>query len=313
MEFTKIVLPPVTQECLDNRVDQYDRCSENFETRIGDPNGVCDEAPHPLSKAIVDTLYERTYAEDIPYPLVSPGYEVLQAFDITGAKVGQMFDYWMKKREDPRSAICDWMIDNFDVLESMIPREYPRVLKDGSSSMDSPLSEAAIIFASFAVLMAIFACVMTFVQRNRLAIRHAQIEFLCILLTGLLLVSIGAILVSVPPSDGSCVAAVWMVNVGYSLELVPLIVKMAAFYRLMRAAKKMRHVQLRLRSLFGAVFVLTFIVVVFVSVWSVVDPPRKQAEFKLTHESTEDNEYIVTSYFYCGSKTQAWYYSGKSN
>ncbi|KAL3908190.1 MAG: hypothetical protein SGILL_008575, partial [Bacillariaceae sp.] len=282
---------------------------DDFQTRVGNPLGSCDEAPHALSKAIVEGLYESTYAEHIPPALHSPGYDVLNLYKISGAEAGQMFDYWTANTDHPREAICDWMIDNFEILERMVPRDYPRKIEKDSGSLDYPLSISAITFASLAVAAVVFACVMTFVQRNRAVIKHAQIEFLCMLLAGLLLVSTGALITALPPSDGLCVAAVWTTNVGYSLELVPLIVKMAAFYRLMRAAKRMRHVELRLRSLYGAVFGLTLIVVVFLVVWSLIDPPQKKAEYTLTDEMTTNDETIVSSYYYCDSQSEAWAYA----
>jgi 7 transmembrane sweet-taste receptor of 3 GCPR len=205
----------------------------------------------------------------------SPAYDVLDLFQISGAEVGQMFDYRAENIDDPRRAICDWMIDNFDVLEKMIPRNYPRTLEKDSSPLYYPLSISALFFASLAVGMAIFACFFTFIQRNKLVIKHAQIEFLCIILAGLFLVSCGALMTALPPTNGLCLGAIWTTNVGFSLELVPLIVKMAAFYRLIRAARRMRHVKLTLRSLFGAVILLTLIVVGFLIAWSLVDPPRK--------------------------------------
>jgi hypothetical protein len=93
------------------------------------------------------------------------------------------------------------------------------------------------------------------------------------------------------------------------LELVPLIVKMAAFYRLMRAAKKMRHVHLTMSSLFGAVIVLTFVVVIFLTVWSIFDPPRIEAEYQVTGEKNDSNEVVVARYYYCISESLAWSYA----
>lgn len=89
MEFTKIVMPPVTKECLDNRITASDRCSDDLQTRVGDQLGSCDEVPHALGKAIVEGLYESIFAEHIPPALYSPGYDVLKLYQITGAEAGQ--------------------------------------------------------------------------------------------------------------------------------------------------------------------------------------------------------------------------------
>lgn len=219
-----------------------------------------------------------------------------------------MFDYHTEFM-DPREAVCHWMIDNFDVLDKMIPRDYPRSLEDDPGSLAFPLSISSLFFAVLAILIVIIASVVTFVQRNRLVLKHAQVEFLCVLLAGLLLVSCGALLMALPSSDKLCLWTIWMINVGYSLELVPLIVKMAAFCRLLRAAKKMRHVRLTLRSLFGAVLILTLVVVIFLTVWSIFDPPKRYSEYKLTKEANEDGEIIVWTLSYCTSLSQAWNYA----
>jgi hypothetical protein len=135
-------------------------------------------------------------------------------------------------------------------------------------------------------------------------------EFLWVLLCGLLLVSIGSLLIAVPPKNGTCVAIIWTINIGYSLELVPLIVKMTAFYRLMRAAKRLRHVKLTTSLLFGWVVGLTFLVVIFLSLWTALDPPEISPEYNMLESVSDDgNALQVFVTHFCESYSQAWSYA----
>jgi hypothetical protein len=50
--------------------------------------------------------------------------------------------------------------------------------------------------------------------------KGVQIEFLCFLLVGLLMISIGGLTLALEPSTGTCTASVWFSNVGFITELV---------------------------------------------------------------------------------------------
>jgi len=99
-----------------------------------------------------------------------------------------------------------------------------------------------------------------------------------------------------------------MINLGYTLELVPLIVKVAAINKLMEAAKKMRRVVIQRKSLFAAVMVVCALVALFLAVWTALDPPHKEAAYDLTDVSAEGGETIVTVRYYCNSESDVWYY-----
>lgn len=58
--------------------------------------------------------------------------------------------------------------------------------------------------------------------------RYAQVDFLLMILGGLFFVALAALFYSLEPSKVVCVCRQWFVAVGYSLELVPLAVKVAA-------------------------------------------------------------------------------------
>ena len=86
MELTSVTFPPVTQECLDNRISGDAYCSTDPEESAGSPLGVCGEAPNPIKKVIGGSLFKLTYQDSIVPALQSPGYEALKAFQISGAE-----------------------------------------------------------------------------------------------------------------------------------------------------------------------------------------------------------------------------------
>lgn len=290
-----------------------DRCSPIMEVNVGNPLGVCEEAPNPLQKVTGGSLYEMTYHDTSIHPaLISPGYETLQQFQMTGPEMGQLFQYWFAQPDNPRGAVCDWVIDNYDYLQTWIPRTYPRIIVENPNRLVEPLTLVALVLSSVSLFFVVLTAIETTRRQHCKVMRYAQLDFLWILIVGLGLVSLGSILLSLPPTDGLCVAMAWFTNVGYTLELVPLIVKGAAIYRLMAAAKRLRHIVLNRKKLFGVVFFLSGIVVVFLIVWTAVDPPRKQAEYDVMSSDgqlTEEGETVVFRTLFCISESNRWGYT----
>lgn len=64
----------------------------------------------------------------------------------------------------------------------------------------------------------------------------------------------------------TCAVAPWPTNVGYTLELVPLLVKISAINRLMVAAAKMKRVELNRNNLFRLVVGVAALVAAAVAV-----------------------------------------------
>ena len=127
---------------------------------------------------------------------------------------------------DLRAATCDWLVNNWEEIEhQVVPRSYPRVSKDDDSQYQEPFFFVSLSLAGVALVAVLVTTALVFHMRKRRVIRHAQVEFLWILLTGLLFVSLGAIMSILPPTNATCITTIWLTNVGYTLELVPLIVK----------------------------------------------------------------------------------------
>ncbi|CAB9518445.1 Gamma-aminobutyric acid (GABA) B receptor [Seminavis robusta] len=312
-EMQKVILPSPTQECVDHRIRSSQRCEfETSQEQYGDKRGACDEAPQLLQKIVGSGLYQRTYESGIDPAKQSPAYEAVKAFQLSELQIGTILQQWINRNQDrygfdPRHATCMWLRENLEYLEDFIPRQFPRVGHE-QNILEAPLFYAAIALGTLATLMTIVVTVLTYRRRNGYVMRFSQVEFLFLLLLGLLFVSVGSILLAIPPSNGSCVAISWLVGLGYTLELVPLIVKVAAINRLMSAAKKFKRVVLTQQQLFGTVAMFTSIMVVFLVLWSAIDTPERQGEYTLTDETTEDGEHIVIVGYYCKSNSDAWRY-----
>lgn len=300
-EFIRVTLPSPTQECFDNRITPEGRCSENFEDRVGSPLGVCDEFARPLQKLIVETLYDGS--DD---PLSNPAFEVLSSFGISDLQLAEIFKRW-RTALTPRQAVCEWLIaeeEKNGFLSLLVPPGYPRVLT--TSELYRRLMLASTIFGGIVTFLVLCTVVMVYINRNENSLKIAQTEFLYILMAGALMLAVGSIIVGAPPSDTSCVVQAWLINVGYALELVPLIVKVAALNRLMYAARRMRRVRLKRNTLFSAVLIFNGIVIVFLICWTIIDPPRKVAEYKMIGGESNSNEVVVSTQYYCSSDSKVW-------
>lgn len=223
-EFTKVVLPPQTQECINARVSIADRCHPDPVVRRGAALGACDKDVQQLYKLISSNLAPLTDDDSIPEGKRSPAYDVVSLFSMTGEHLGQMFELW-KQVHDPRDAVCTWVTENLELVRKSIPRTFPRTFVEKDEI--APLLHISIVLASVALVSAVITCAAVYELRERRVMRTSQVEFLWLLLAGLLCITAGALLAAVPPTDGVCISSMWLINVGYTLELVPLIIKVS--------------------------------------------------------------------------------------
>lgn len=70
----------------------------------------------------------------------------------------------------------------------------------------------------------------------------------------------------------------------------------------------MRRVVLNRRNLFVAVLVILIIIGIASIVWTVVDPPLKQAEYTVTEDTTDDGDTIVLVQYSCQSNSMIFDY-----
>ena len=306
-EFQKVLLPTSTQTCFESRVRADERCSDDWKTRVGVPEGACDEYPYLINKVISKGLLQATKDPAIPAAIQSPAYDMLKVISLSALQIDELFDY-KNKYPTPREAVCHWVFDNLDALQDYIPSTFPRVLHEGDDDTTNPLMYVSTTFAVVVIMGVLLTMAMVIKRRHTRVIVFAQVEFLLILLGGLFLVSVGALITSLDPTDKTCIVSVWLVNTGYTVELVPLVVKVAAINRLQAAARRMRRVTLKRIILLQRVALVFSFVVVFLSVWTALDPPRRDTEYILTLDETEHGDTVVQVSFFCEANSPVWEY-----
>jgi len=309
-EFQKVDLPPASLECLQSRIDiDSVRCLGDFAAEQGSPEGACDDPDQALMKIFSTGLFESIHDPSIPEATRSPAYDAVNDFTIDALQLDEIFELWLNRSVDrygfdARNATCEWVANNLEYIQSFVPWSYPRAIQDALQF--EALTYTALALGVIAVMLACLSFVLTFTKRQKTAIRYAQLDFMCLLLVGLLLVSIAAVISAVSNTDAQCVSVAWLINVGYTLQLVPLIIKVFAINHLMQAAKHFRRVELKRISLFGAVFLLTFVVMVFMIAWTVIDPPRIYSRYLLTGNTNDAGETILSVMYYCRSGSVVW-------
>lgn len=198
------------------------------------------------------------------------------------------------------------MEENFDFIKSLVPKTYPRAVEEKDDYLNEISFYVSVIFSLTSFAFVLVALIGTIVKRSKRAIVYAQRDFLFFLLAGLTMVSVASIILNIPPSDASCMAKDWLVIQGYTFELVPLILKVAAIAQLVAAAAKFKRVQLEKGKLYGAVFTMSLLVFIFLILWTVIDPTIKRTDFRLTEDTTDVGDTIVMRSYYCHSDSDTW-------
>jgi hypothetical protein len=301
-EFTRIMLPPPTEACDEARVSTQDRCSLNITKRVGAAVGACDENSKPLYKVVTSSLYDWTFNKGVPVARISPAYDTVKLFQISGSQLGEVMTMAINSNS-PREGVCQWVVENMDYMLHAIPQTYPRVLQMGNQS--NGLHLASSIYSILVTILCLVSLLTVFRQRHRRVMVFAQVEFMYLILVGLLAVSLGALLSLIPPSQVSCIPIIWLINLGYTLELVPLIAKVSAINRLLNAAAPMKRVVVRRKSMYGGVIGISVLVCIFLLAWTLIDPPVKDEEYKLTN-TVHDGATLVIATPYCTSERSLW-------
>lgn len=306
-EFTKVVLPPPTQNCLNNKVTG-NRCGLDLVAHRGKPEGACDAAPRFISSVISSALRDDNSGK--PVELQSPAFETLSNFRITALHIGQIFEHWFssgidKYNFDPRWATCQWVVDNIDHLKSFVPVTHPRRVETESLKRH-PLFISSLALSNIAICVLAAAALFTRVNRKTKAVFYAQEPFLYSILSGLALVVTGSLLLVIPPSNATCIATAWLVNIGYAVALLPFFVRINTLTKMLQSGKKMQRVRLKLDNLFGTMACFTSLIVAYLVVWMLFDAPQKVSHFELTDKTSLYHETIVREMQSCGSDNDLW-------
>ena len=325
-ELMKVILPTPTKTCEENRIEPQDRCSTDKAKRVGNKLGACGESVKALSMIMSTAVYETSKgaAAGTSEALWSPAYDVLQLYKFSNIQLSDVTsEYWATGNNigSPRDAVCQYLVDNFEeFVLPMIPRTYPRSIE--TQSNNDVLSYLSLVLGCVAFLVVVVTMLCVYQKRHTSVMNAAQVDFMMLVLAGLLLTTIGATISGYnfgtggagAGNDGtgtgnaSCIASSLLITIGYTLELVPLVVKVTAVVKLMTAAYRYRHVTVSRRKLFTVVFCLLFLCIAYCACWMVLDPPQQVAAYELTSYTNVNQETIINETYHCSSQSQNWQY-----
>jgi len=299
--FTRVTLPNVTPECLESRITAEERCSSDVSVRRGNKVGSCDYVQRPVVKVVSSTLTHLTNVE--PEATRSPGLVAVNSFVLNVQDMDSMLNHWINRGVDKggydlRDAVCSWAYDHVDDLSRYIPDGYTRVIV--RSSFQSIFTRATAIIAALVCVAIGLTEFYTKKYRETKPMKRAQVTFLELNLFGFLLLALGAGLITADPTLGTCTASSWLVNVGYTLSLTPLLVKIYAINKISYKSRKVRRVTMNVVNLYVCVGATVGIVIVYLIVWTSLDPLTLQTEIEL------QNKNEITVYEKCGSYSQVW-------
>lgn len=275
---------------------------------MGDPRGACDFSPQILKKVISTVI--RDDLRDIPSELWSPAYEALQNFRISELQIGQVFKYWEELGTDgpdfnPRKAACKWVVDNFDRVLSFVPPSHPRTIEVYELKKSS-IRLVSLVLSCITLLILAISAFATRSMRKKKAIFYGQETVLYSILSGLMLVAVGALLLTLPPGDGTCLAVAWITNLGYCFALVPLLLRLGAIHALLQSGKAMQRVRLSPSKLMYSLGASATAVAAFLLVWTLVDAPRKTVEYEATEHLSQNGEVLIHEVYQCSSNSGLW-------
>ena len=274
-------------ECLDFRVTGKDRCSTNVTEERGDPAGACGYETISLRKVVSSVLSLKD--KETSEALRSPGHAVINALRFSNVQVDSILNEWLKYGldtygYDPRLAVCEWVDNNLEALVNMtFPSGYPRNVD--RSTFDNSLTYTAMSLAAIVTAAIALIFIATYNYREVREMKYSQVDFLLLTLVGYLLVTVGAMVATVTPSAASCVSSEWLVNIGYTLGVAPLLVKVAAVNRLVFKSRNMQRSTLKLKNLYLIVLGMVSAAIFFMIVWSFIDPPGEVDEVTLNGDN----------------------------
>lgn len=298
-ELQMVAFPAPTYQCEKSRPSVNDRCSDNVTDRRGDPEGACMNAIQTLSVIIVKSIGENT--SETQEANQSPAYETLKNIKVTNLDMNAIWQAW-QSGQDPRVALCDWVVENLDQLEEFVPPGYPRQ-RNEISEYSSWYLWIAQVLGGLVGLVTLIALILCFKFRETKTMVFTQPLFMMLVLCGLLLVSGGALMYALKPSMIVCTVSAWLIVQGYTIELVAVLVKTSAINQLVQSSKKMKRVNIRRNVMLMKVLGVNLAVSACMIAWTANDPPDAVESQELVEN---DGSVAVEVDLKCASGSVGW-------
>lgn len=327
--FQEVLFPPPTDICLAHRPTLDQRCSENIAERQGDKRGSCGNEIKTLIQLIASSVRQNN--DQLEEAHKSPAFDFIKSIRISELDINRIFQKWLDQDgvdrygNEARMAVCSWVVENYDKLMFSVPPGHPRQL-DSTSQYEAwyvSLSQVFSILTAFIAILGMMLCVR---YRETKVMVFAQPLFVLLILFGFLCVCTGAALLALEPTENICISVTWFIVLGYSVELIPVLVKTSAINKLIQSSKKakvsciacIKHTQstqhhahhtnvtkkvnINRRGLILDVTVTTTMVCIFLICWTVIDPPGR----KEVRRISIDDPTVVEADLRCSSEEPYW-------
>lgn len=307
--FQPVAFPPANLQCILNRVQSDDRCSDDATVRRGSIEGSCGNDAEALQRLVVHSLETRDRA--LPDADRSPSFDVVNNFVLTNLDMSFILQRIGELNRDPfghdaRQALCEWAVANESRLRGYVPLGFPRIRRDRSEYGSWYLIFAQVISATAAFLAFVGFWFVTKYRHTKTLV-FAQPVFLHLILFGMCMISIGAFLNAVHPSSGTCTTAAWLLLLGYTIELVPVLVKTNKINKLIRSSRKQKRINISREAMLLEVAQVVVIVIAFLLTWTLVDPPSSEdARTVQIGDGEPGSENYVSVDVRCGSEYDHW-------
>lgn len=305
-EFQYVTFPTPTRMCVENRGNTESGCSENLQERISDPRGACGDDVQPVKRLVVSSLKERTHEKEAEEAEQSPAYEFYNNIKITNYDLNAIVSRWLEINVDPRGndareAVCSWLVDNLETVLYFVPPGFPRTVVERSDYKAWYLYAARVLGAVVGGLAVLCLSLCGKYRRTKTMV-FAQPIFLELILFGFCLICGAAIISALRPNQPRCTSAEWLLLLGYTIELVPVMVKTASINLIVRSSKKQKRVSISRRRMLGAVACVVVLVVAYLITWTVLDPSRTIESRRISGSDSS----VVTLDIKCGSDEIIW-------
>lgn len=298
-ELQMVSFPLATTECLLNRVPDELRCSDDQQDRIGDPQGACrnpiQTLRHLIAKSVKDSNLDLAEADH------SPAFDTINNIEMSNLDMSTIFHAWHQGR-DAREAVCDWVVNNLDELWKAVPDGFPRIHESRSLYATWYLYMIQAL-AAFVGLTSLIAYAFCYKYRDTKTMIFAQPFFMMLILQGFLMITAGSYLYALEPTTVTCTVSAWLTTLGYTIELVPVLVKTAAINQLIQSSKKMKRVNLSRNKMLLQVAAIVTLIVTYMIVWTVLDPPTS---YEVRVIANRDNQIVIQEDIKCASELATW-------
>lgn len=300
----RIILPRPTMECNKYREsDKIIRCSEILEERLGtEPTGSCDQESARIVRLYSNGFLAATESDSIS--LRSPAMKYLQRVIMPQYGSIELLQQWATLSEQgahfaEREGVCQFVYDNLDVLDFGAPEGYPL---NRRTLAPKALGVVGIVLGTIAVIGAVTTFYLVQRWRKERVMLYAQPNVLLLVVVGYFFIGIAAISGASEPSHFTCVFTQWCTRLGYTLELVPILLKVSAINKLTREARRLRRTKVEPKRFQRILSSIVFLLLVYLSIWTGVDKPRQE----MVHTLDAIDSTMLVSSKTCASKSDAW-------